>query len=213
MLGAFLFDWRAALISVVAIPLSLVAAGLVLYWRGTTINVMVLAGLVIALGVVVDDAIIGVQNILRRLRENHRRGSPRSAAAITLEASLEVRAPIVYATLIILIAMVPIFFLQGLTGAFFRPLVLAYVLAVLVSLVVALTVTPALSLILLSRTSLERGESPVERVVSARLSGRPLPRCSRGRAGRTLAAAVTVRRRNRGRAVPRRVADPDVQGA
>jgi CzcA family heavy metal efflux pump len=163
VLGAFLFDWRAALISVVAIPLSLVAAGLVLYWRGTTVNVMVLAGLVIALGVVVDDAIIGVQNILRRLRENHRKGSPRSTAEITLEASLEVRGPIVYATLIILIAMAPIFFLQGLTGAFFRPLVLAYVLAVLVSLLVALTVTPALSLILLSRTSLERRTSPLER--------------------------------------------------
>jgi CzcA family heavy metal efflux pump len=162
VLGAFLFDWRAALISVVAIPLSLVAAGLVLYWRGTTVNVMVLAGLVIALGVVVDDAIIGVQNILRRLRENHQKGSPRSTAAITLEASLEVRGPIVYATLIILIAMAPIFFLQGLTGAFFRPLVLAYVLAVLVSLLVALTVTPALSLILLSRTSLERRTSPLE---------------------------------------------------
>jgi CzcA family heavy metal efflux pump len=162
VLGAFLFDWRAALISVVAIPLSLVAAGLVLYWRGTTVNVMVLAGLVIALGVVVDDAIIGVQNILRRLRENHRKGSPRSTAEITLEASLEVRGPIVYATLIILIAMAPIFFLQGLTGAFFRPLVLAYVLAVLVSLLVALTVTPALSLILLSRTSLERRTSPLE---------------------------------------------------
>jgi CzcA family heavy metal efflux pump len=163
VLGAFLFDWRAALISVVAIPLSLVAAGLVLYWRGTTINVMVLAGLVIALGVVVDDAIIGVQNILRRLRENHRKGTPKSTAAITLEASLEVRGPIVYATLIILIAMAPVFFLQGLTGAFFRPLVFAYVLAVLVSLVVALTVTPALSLILLSRTSLERRGSPLER--------------------------------------------------
>jgi Cu/Ag efflux pump CusA len=112
--------------------------------------------------VVVDDAIIGVQNILRRLRENHQKGSPRSTAAITLEASLEVRGPIVYATLIILIAMAPIFFLQGLTGAFFRPLVLAYVLAVLVSLLVALTVTPALSLILLSRTSLERRTSPLE---------------------------------------------------
>jgi CzcA family heavy metal efflux pump len=163
VLGAFLFDWRAALISVVAIPLSLVAAGLVLYWRGTTINVMVLAGLVIALGVVVDDAIIGVQNILRRLRENHRKGSPKSTAAITLEASLEVRGPIVYATLIILIAMAPVFFLQGLTGAFFRPLVFAYVLAVLVSLLVALTVTPAMSLILLSKTSLERRGSPLER--------------------------------------------------
>jgi CzcA family heavy metal efflux pump len=191
VLGAFLFEWRAALISVLAIPLSLIAAGLVLYWYGTTINVMVLAGLVIALGVVVDDAIIGVQNILRRLAENRRRGSPKSTTAITLEASLEVRGPIVYATLIILIAMGPIFFLQGLTGAFFRPLVLAYALAVLVSLVVAITVTPALSLILLPHAPLERGESPlVHRLgrgyeaVLSRVLNRPR--------GAYLAAALTV---------------------
>jgi CzcA family heavy metal efflux pump len=191
VLGAFLFDWRAALISVVAIPLSLVAAGLVLYWRGTTVNVMVLAGLVIALGVVVDDAIIGVQNILRRLRENHRKGSPKSTAQITLEASLEVRGPIVYATLIILIAMAPIFFLQGLTGAFFRPLVLAYVLAVLVSLLVALTVTPALSLILLSRTSLERRTSPLEHWLGHAYRAVLTPVLARPRWA-YLAAALTV---------------------
>jgi CzcA family heavy metal efflux pump len=163
VLGAFLFEWRAALISVVAIPLSLVAAGLVLYLRGTTVNVMILAGLVIALGVVVDDAIIGVQNILRRLRENRREGHGKTTAAIVLEASLEVRGPIVYATLIILIAMAPIFFLTGLTGAFFKPLAFSYVLAVAASLVIALTVTPALSLILLAKAPLERRQSPVER--------------------------------------------------
>ena len=163
VLGAFLFEWRAALISVVAIPLSMVAAGLTLYARGETINVMVLAGLVIALGVVVDDAIIDVQNIVRRLREHRKEGSGRSSAAIVLESSLEVRGPIVYATLIIVVAMVPIFFLQGLTGAFFRPLALSYVLAVGVSLLTALTVTPALSLILLRKAPLERRESPLSR--------------------------------------------------
>ena len=163
VLGAFLFEWRAALISVVAIPLSMVAAGLTLYARGETINVMVLAGLVIALGVVVDDAIIDVQNIVRRLREHGKEGSGRSSAAIVLESSLEVRGPIVYATLIIVVAMVPIFFLQGLTGAFFRPLALSYVLAVGVSLLTALTVTPALSLILLRKAPLERRESPLSR--------------------------------------------------
>jgi CzcA family heavy metal efflux pump len=163
VLGAFLFEWRAAVISVVAIPLSMVAAGLTLYARGETINVMVLAGLVIALGVVVDDAIIDVQNIVRRLREHRKEGSGRSSAAIVLESSLEVRGPIVYATLIIVVAMVPIFFLQGLTGAFFRPLALSYVLAVGVSLLTALTVTPALSLILLRKAPLERRESPLSR--------------------------------------------------
>jgi CzcA family heavy metal efflux pump len=160
VIGAFLFEWRAAVISVLAIPLSIVAAGLTLYARGETINVMVLAGLVIALGVVVDDAIIDVQNIVRRLRERRRTGG-RSTAATVLEASLEVRGPIVYATLIIIVAMLPIFFLEGLTGAFFRPLALSYVLAVGVSLLTALTVTPALSLILLRKAPLRRRESPL----------------------------------------------------
>jgi CzcA family heavy metal efflux pump len=168
VLGAFLFEWRAALISVTAIPLSLVAAGLVLEARGETINVMVLAGLVIALGIVVDDAIIDVQNIVRRLRQHRREGSSGSVMAVVLNASLEVRGPIVYATLIIVVAMVPVFFLQGLTGAFFHPLVLSYMLAVGVSLLIALTVTPAMSLILLRRAPLERRESPLSRWVERR---------------------------------------------
>jgi CzcA family heavy metal efflux pump len=159
VLGAFLFEWRSALISLVSIPLSLVAAGLVLYARGATINTMILAGLVIAVGVVVDDAIIDVENILRRLRQHRRAGSGKPTAAIVLDASLEVRGPIIYATLIIVVAAVPIYFLPGLTGSFFRPLALSYALAVLASLVVALTVTPALALLLLRRAPLERRES------------------------------------------------------
>src|SRR5581483_5748005 len=137
VLGAFLFEWRAALISLVAIPLSLMAAGLVLYVRGGTINTMVLAGFVIAVGVVVDDAIIDIENIVRRLRQNRREGNNRPAALVILEASLEVRRAIVYATLIIVLAVVPVFFVRGVSGAFFRPLVLTYGLAVLASLVVA----------------------------------------------------------------------------
>jgi CzcA family heavy metal efflux pump len=161
ILGAFLFELRSAFICLVAIPLSLVAAGLVLHLRGTTINVMVLAGLVIALGVVVDDAIVGVENTVRRLRQHRREGGDRSSARVILEASLEVRGPIVYATLIIVAGMVPIFFLTGLTGAFFTPLAVSYVLAVAVSLLVALTVTPALSLILLANAPIERRDSPL----------------------------------------------------
>ena len=160
ILFVFLFEWRTALISAAAIPLSLVAAGLVLKWRGETINVMVLAGLVIALGVVVDDAIIGVENTWRRLREHHQAGGTTSPAKIIVDASLEVRSSIVYATLIIVVALVPIFLLQGLTGSFFRPLVLSYALAVLASLVVAVTVTPALSMVLLPNAPLERRGSP-----------------------------------------------------
>ncbi len=163
VLGAFLFEWRSALISLVAIPLSLVAAGFVLFVQGATINTMILAGLVIAVGVVVDDAIIDIENILRRLRQYRREGTDKSTARIVLEASLEVRGPIIYATLIIVVAAVPIYFLEGLTGSFFRPLASSYGLAVLASLVVALTVTPALALLLLRGAPLERQESPLVR--------------------------------------------------
>src|SRR6266508_1238779 len=131
VLGLFLFEWRSALISLVSIPLSLMAAGLALYARGATINTMVLAGLVIAVGVVVDDAIVDIENIVRRLRQYRREGTDKSTAAIVLESSLEVRGPIIYATLIIVVAAVPVYFLQGLTGAFFRPLALSYARALL----------------------------------------------------------------------------------
>jgi CzcA family heavy metal efflux pump len=197
VLGAFLFEWRAALISVVAIPLSLVAAGIVLYLRGETVNVMVLAGLVIALGVVVDDAIIGVQNIVRRLREHRTTRSDEPTTLVVLEATLEVRGPIVYATAIILVAMMPIFFLQGLTGAFFGPLALSYVLAVGISLLVAITVTPALSLILLRNATLERRQAPLERWLErayerglSRIVSRP--RWAYGVAGLTMAVGLAV---------------------
>ncbi|MEU8300487.1 efflux RND transporter permease subunit [Micromonospora sp. NPDC048909] len=159
----FLFEWRVALISTISIPLSLVAAGLVLDWTGATINTMILAGLVIALGVLVDDAIIDVENIVRRIREHRRAGSTKSTATIILDASVEVRGPIVQATMIILVATVPIFLLTGLTGSFFRPLAFAYGLAILASLLVALTVIPALALMLLARAAIERRESPLVR--------------------------------------------------
>jgi CzcA family heavy metal efflux pump len=166
ILVVFLYDWRAAVISAVAIPLSLLAAGFVLYLRGTTINTMVLAGLVISVGVVVDDAIIDVENIVRRLRLQRLRTGDRSPAAtsrVVLDASLEVRSAIVYATLIDVVAVLPVLFMEGLTGAFFRPLAFSYALAVLASMLVALTVTPALGLILLHRSPLERRQSPVVR--------------------------------------------------
>jgi Cu/Ag efflux pump CusA len=109
MLAAFLYEWRTALISVTAIPLSLVGAGLVLAWMDVTINTMVLAGLVIALGDIVDDAIIDIENVVRRLREHRQEGGTKSTARVILEASLEVRSAIVYATLIEVVAVVPIF--------------------------------------------------------------------------------------------------------
>jgi CzcA family heavy metal efflux pump len=162
---AFLLEFRTAFISLIAIPLSLLAALLVLDLGDRSVNVMVLAGLVVAIGVVVDDAIIDVENIVRRLRLARAAGSGRSTFAIVLDASVEVRSAITYATVINIVAVVPVFFLQGLSGAFFKPLVLSYGLAVLVSMLVALTVTPALCLILLSRGRLAHRESPLLRVL------------------------------------------------
>jgi CzcA family heavy metal efflux pump len=164
ILAAFLFEWRTAFISLIAIPLSLLAAVLVLQELGAVINVMILAGLIVAIGVVVDDAIIDVENIVRRLRQNRSEGTGKSTFAVVLEASVEVRTAITYATLINVVAIVPVFFLPGLSGAFFKPLVLSYGLAVLASMIVALTVTPALCLILLSRGHRHQ-ESPLLRVL------------------------------------------------
>ena len=154
----FLADWRTALISSIAIPLSLLAAGLLLHYRGGTLDTMVLAGLVIALGEVVDDAIIDVENIVRRLRLNRALEQPAPAIRVLLDASMEVRSAVLYGSLIVVVVFMPVFMLDGLAGAFFRPLALSYVLAILASLVVALTITPALALLLLPK-HLEHGES------------------------------------------------------
>ncbi|HEY2960463.1 MAG TPA: efflux RND transporter permease subunit [Actinomycetota bacterium] len=165
LIGLFLFDWRAALIGLVTVPLSLVAAVLVLDLRGATFNTMVLAGLVVALAVVVDDAIVDVDNLKRRLRQRREAGEDAggSALATVLRASLEVRRPLVYATLIVALATVPVFFVQGLTGSFVRPLATSYLLAVLASLVVALVVTPGLALLLLGGAPLPQRTSPLAR--------------------------------------------------
>jgi CzcA family heavy metal efflux pump len=165
LIGLFLFDWRAALIGLVTVPLSLVAAVLVLDLRGATFNTMVLAGLVVALAVVVDDAIVDVDNLKRRLRQRREAGEEAggSALATVLRASLEVRRPLVYATLIVALATVPVFFVQGLTGSFVRPLATSYLLAVLASLVVALVVTPGLALLLLGGAPLPQRTSPLAR--------------------------------------------------
>ena len=172
---AFLFEWRTAFISLIAIPLSLVAAVLILDAAGATVNVMVLAGLVVAIGVVVDDAIIDVENVVRRLRQARAAVSGASTFSTVLNASVEVRSAITYATVINVIAVVPVLFLEGLSGSFFRPLVLSYGLAVLVSMVVALTVTPALCLLLLSRGKLASKESPVMRVLKRAYAAVLLP--------------------------------------
>ncbi len=160
VLAIFLWDWRTAAISLMAIPLSLLAAAVVLRYRGGTLDTMVIAGLIIALGEVVDDAIIDVENIVRRLRLNRALPDPLPAFQVVLDASLEVRSAVVYGSVIVVLVFLPVFFLDGLAGSFFRPLALSYVLAIAASLLVALIVTPAMSLLLLPGARHGR-ESPV----------------------------------------------------
>ena len=164
VLFLFLFDLRTAAISSIAIPLSLLAAVIVLNGLGFTLNTMTLGGLAIAIGEVVDDAVIDVENIVRRLRENRFAAQPRPPARVVLDASLEVRSAVVYATFTVLLVFVPVLTLPGIAGRFFAPLGFAYILALVASLIVALTVTPALCMMLLAR-----------RVTSGDQSGRPPP--------------------------------------
>ena len=193
----FLYEWRVALISATIIPLSLMAALLVLNLRGVPINVMTLAGLAIAIGAVVDDAIVDVENVVRRLRRLRQEGSTQSTASIVMEASLEVRGAIIYASLIEIMALMPVFFLEGLSGAFFRPLATAYVVAGLVSPLIALTVTPALVYILLSNAPIDHRPSPIvpwlHRIYD-RVLGRSLrtPRVAYGTAGAIVLAGIVV---------------------
>jgi CzcA family heavy metal efflux pump len=151
VLFAFLWNFRTALISLAAIPLSLLAAVIVLNEFGATLNTITLGGLAIAIGIVVDDAIIDVENVFRRLRENAAADQPRGVFQVVLEASLEVRSAVVYATFLVILVFVPVLMMTGMHGKLFAPLAVAYILAVLASLGAALTVTPALCMVLLPR--------------------------------------------------------------
>jgi CzcA family heavy metal efflux pump len=154
--------WRSALISLIAIPLSIVAAVLVLHLRGMTFNTVLLAGLVAALGILVDDVVVNVDLIKQRLRQHRQAGeSDTRTATVVTRAVLEARGPMIYAILIALLTLVPIYFIgfsDGLPNAFFGPIALSYALAILASLLVSLTVTPVLALLLFTNSSVERSE-------------------------------------------------------
>lgn len=145
----FMRDIRAALIAFTAIPLSMLAAITVLKHMGQTLNTMTMGGLAVALGVLVDDAIIDIENIMRRLRENAKDASPRPRLEVLLEASLEIRYPVIYATAVVILVFLPQLFTTSLQGKFVGPLALAFILAVLASLLVAMISTPALCALLL----------------------------------------------------------------
>lgn len=151
VLYLFLRDIRVALIAFSAIPLSLLAAVAVLDGMGLTLNTMTMGGFAVALGVLVDDAIIGIENIMRRLRENARLDAPQPRLEILREASLEVRGPVIYATVVVIVVFLPELFTTSVQGRFVGPLALAFIFAVIASLLVAMTATPALCALLLDR--------------------------------------------------------------
>ncbi|HEY3325854.1 MAG TPA: efflux RND transporter permease subunit [Novimethylophilus sp.] len=161
VLFLFLFNVRTAFISATAIPLSLLTAILILGYYGVSLNIMVLGGLAIALGEVVDDAIIDTENIFRRLRENRLLANPLPAHEVVFDASMEVRSSVVYATVIVAMVFIPLLTLSGVAGKLFAPLGLSYIFAILASLLVALTLTPALCYLLLANAKLESADPPL----------------------------------------------------
>ena len=176
-LAAFLLEWRAVLVAVIAIPLSLLTAALVLDLLGYTINALVVAGLLMAVGLVVDNVIATTEDIVRRSRERHEAGEDTSTA-IVLEASSEIRSSIAYATLVVVVTVAPVLVAEGLAASFVHPLVLAYGLAVVAAMVMTLTVTPALGALLFSRAPLGRPEPPLIRMLARRYAAL-LPRAIR----------------------------------
>ncbi len=146
VLFIFLMNWRTTFISLLAIPISLLVSIIVLKWLGYTINTMSLGGMAIAIGALVDDAIIDVENVYKRLRENIRKPKAERQSVITVvrDASVEIRSSIIIATLIIIVSFIPLFFLGGMEGRLLKPLGIAFITSVLTSLVVAVTVTPVL---------------------------------------------------------------------
>lgn len=183
ILFLFLLNVRTTFITLTAIPLSIVITGLVFYVLGMSINVMTLGGLAVAMGELVDDAIVDIENVFRRLRENAHAAVPRPSLEVVYEASREIRSSIVFGTMLVVLVFIPLFALSGIEGRLFAPLGIAYIVSILASLLVSLTVTPVLGSLLLSgsKAAHREGDSPLlallKRLVTPviRLSLKPVP--------------------------------------
>jgi HME family heavy-metal exporter len=166
VLFLFLLNLRTTIISLTAIPVSILVSAIIFYWMGLSINTMTLGGLAIAIGELVDDAVVDVENIFRRLRENREKGNPRSVFDVVVSASQEVRSGIVYATMTIVLVFVPLFALSGIEGRLFAPLGQAYIISILASLVVSITLTPVMAYYMLPGLKrLDEHEGMVVRVL------------------------------------------------
>lgn len=183
VLFLFLLNFRTTFITLTAIPLSMLITALVFRWFGQSINVMTLGGLAVAMGELVDDAIVDIENVFRRLRENARRPNPRPALSVVYGASVEIRSSIVYGTMLVILVFLPLFALSGIEGRLFTPLAIAYIVSILASLLVSLTVTPVLaSYLLVGAGATHRSvESPVLRGLKA--AATPIIRFSMSRLG------------------------------
>jgi len=192
ILFLFLMNFRTTFITLTAIPLSIVITGLVFYWFGLSINVMTLGGLAVAMGELVDDAIVDIENVFRRLKENAHAENPQPTLLVIYKASVEVRSSIVYGTMLVIMVFVPLFALSGIEGRLFVPLGIAYITSILASLLVSLTVTPVLGSLLLSgdKSAHSEKDSPLLRLLKWLV--RPVIRTSMNPVGLTSILAVVA---------------------
>jgi Cu/Ag efflux pump CusA len=190
LIGAFLFNWRTALVGLATIAVSVGVTMLVLNWFGIGLNIMSLAGLIMALAVVVDDAVAGVDNARQRLRHRHEANSEDAPVGVIQAAVLELRGPLTVAAVITAVAVVPVFILDGVRGAFLTPVATAFLVATVVSLVVAMTVAPVLATMLLAREKLQHRPAPLAAWLENAYA-QALPRLLRRR-GRLISAVAGV---------------------